>query len=98
VSGRYDPDGATYSSTPIVNDRSPLIEHATSPPPLIAHDTAFDNAAVVSETTSASGVDRKLTPERPEIGRNVVSKDTLNKKRKVLSIVSRQVNAVLSTG
>jgi len=93
LSQRDDPDGATLS-TPIVSDRSPLIQHASSPPPLIVDATAFDNEAVVAETTSTSAVDRKLTdsPSEPEIGRSVVGKEapaSSSKKRKVLSIVSR---------
>jgi len=104
---RGEADGAT-NNTPAFTDRSPLIHSATSPPPLIADATAFYNAAAAiaeppQETASASGhvipdVDRKLTESPPEVGRNVVDKESTptsrpanassKKKRKVLSIVS----------
>ena len=98
---RGEADGASIV-TPVVSDRSPLIKNATSPPPLIADATAFDNAAIAEppqETTSAtgqatSGVDRKVTDTPPEVGRNVTGSEATpktrasNKKRKVLSIVS----------
>jgi len=97
---RGEADGASVV-TPVVSDRSPLIKNATSPPPLIADATVFDNAAIVEppqETTSdpvTSGVDRKLSDLPPEVGRNVAgaeatpkARSASNKKRKVLSIVS----------
>jgi len=88
---RDDADVATVS-TPVVNERSPLIQNATSPPPLIADTSAFDNVAVVTDTTSASSVDRKSTdtPPQPDVSRSGAGKEASNKKRKVLSIVSRQ--------
>jgi len=99
---RGEADGATFN-TPVVTDRSPLIKNATSPPPLIADATAFDNVAIAEppqETASASGratsaAERKLCDSPPEVGRSVVGKEaasstlrsTSSKKRKVLSIV-----------
>jgi len=99
---RGSPDGAA-NVTPVVSDRSPLIKHATSPPPLIADAVVFDNAAISEPppmqcTTSAaalrtSGVDRKLRDSPPEVERNVSggteATPKRNKKRKVLSIVSQ---------
>jgi len=106
---RGEADGATVN-TPVVTDRSPLIKNATSPPPLIADATAFDNVAIAEppqETASASGsvtsaVERKLCDSPPEVGRSVVGKEasstlrsTNSKKRKVLSIVRRLFDSVL---
>jgi len=100
---RGEADGASIVPTQAtISDRLPLIANATSPPPLIADATAFDNAAITeqpTETTSASGqltsaVDRKLTDSPQKLGRNVTGAEVAtkgrhggNKKRKVLSIV-----------
>jgi len=80
--GRDDADGATMS-TPVVSERSPLIKHATSPAPLIT--AAFDNTAVVAETPTSAPVS-----PAPDVDRGVLGKTRSSKKRKVLSIVSRQ--------
>ena len=94
VTQRGEADGASIN-TPVVNDRSPLIKNATSPPPIIADATAFDNAAAavaepLQETTSASGgvtsnVDRKLSDSPPEVERNVVGKDAASTPRSASS-------------
>ena len=87
-------DGTTIN-TPVLTDRSPLIKNATSPPPIIADATAFDNVAIAEppqETTSVSGHMTDSLAEIEEgsvVGKDVSStaRNTTNKKRKVLSIV-----------
>jgi len=102
LSVRGEADGATFN-TPTATDRSPLIKHATSPPPIIADAIAFDNVAISEPPAqeSVSGfehVDRKLSESTPEaeVGRTMVGKEATSmstlrsvcsKKRKVLSIV-----------
>ena len=89
---RGEADGAAAS------DKSPLVQNAVSPPPLIADAAVFDNAAIAAEqsqeTISGSGqltssdVDRKSM----DAGRaTLTSRSGSNKKRKVLSIVSHVI-------